>query len=57
MKALIDRIVAADANPTSNVEQVSATVQEFYLLFRQRLDTHAHFQSMQFKSSPIHICH
>ena len=46
MKALIDRIVAADSNPASNVEQVSAMVQEFYLLFRQRLDTHVHFQSM-----------
>ena len=45
MKALIDRIVAADSNPSSNVEQVSAMVQEFYLLFRQRLDTHVHFQS------------
>ena len=46
MKALIDRIVAADSNPSSNVEQVSAMVQEFYLLFRQRLDTHVHFQSI-----------
>ena len=48
MKALIDRIVAADSNPASNVEQVSAMVQEFYLLFRQRLDTHVHFKSMYF---------
>lgn len=46
MKALIDRIVAADSNPASNVEQVSAMVQEFYLLFRQRLDTHVHFKNL-----------
>lgn len=55
MKALIDRIVAADSNPASNVEQVSAMVQEFYLLFRQRLDTHVHFKSMFFTTFNI-VC-
>ncbi len=45
MKNLIDRIISMDVDPSRNVEETSAVVQEFYLLFRKRLDTHHHFQS------------